>query len=121
MLYVQEEILRDPERIYHHKYMDGDFIISDNLAVGHEASPETQLPVSQVNLVNCNFIFFEQLPMTAQLLGKNLKDNNIRFSENLFNTFCEHFIPLRLIIQFFQVGLRIMHRVTIAGKTTPKK
>jgi alpha-ketoglutarate-dependent taurine dioxygenase len=28
----------------------GDFIISDNLAVGHEATPETQLPVSKVGL-----------------------------------------------------------------------
>jgi len=52
--------------IYHHKYEEGDFIISDNLAVGHEASPETQLPRSQV-------------------------------------------------------GLRVMHRVTIAGKHRPSK
>ena len=28
----------------------GDFIISDNLAVGHEATPETQRPVSEVGL-----------------------------------------------------------------------
>lgn len=28
----------------------GDFIISDNLAVGHEATPETQFPRSEVGL-----------------------------------------------------------------------
>jgi len=66
LLQIKEEILRDPDRIYHHKYVDGDFIISDNLAVGHEASPETQLPRSQV-------------------------------------------------------GLRVMHRVTIAGTISPSK
>jgi len=63
---IEEEILKDPERLYHHKYRKGDFIISDNLALGHEASPETQLP--------------------------------------------KH-----------QIGLRVMHRVTIAGKSRPKK
>ena len=51
---------------YSHKWEPGDFIISDNLAVGHEASPETQYPRSKV-------------------------------------------------------GLRVMHRVTIAGKVKPKK
>ena len=30
--------------------MKGDFIISDNLAVGHEATPETQLPQEEVDL-----------------------------------------------------------------------
>ena len=28
---------------YVHKWSPGDFIISDNLALGHEASPQTQL------------------------------------------------------------------------------
>ena len=51
---------------YMHKWEPGDFIISDNLAVGHEASPQTQ------------------------------------YSKD-------------------KVGLRVMHRVTIAGKTIPKK
>jgi len=51
---------------YHHKYEAGDFIISDNLAVGHEASPDTQ-----------------QSPEV--------------------------------------IGLRVMHRVTIAGKHKPIK
>ncbi|PSN29166.1 hypothetical protein C0J52_25922 [Blattella germanica] len=32
------------------KWEDGDFIISDNLAVGHEATPETQLPRERVGL-----------------------------------------------------------------------
>ena len=32
------------------QWEEGDFIISDNLAVGHEASPDTQLPVSEVGL-----------------------------------------------------------------------
>jgi len=62
---MHDEILNS-NLIYHHKYEEGDFIISDNLAVGHEASPETQLPRSQV-------------------------------------------------------GLRVMHRVTIAGKHRPSK
>eukprot|EP00914_Ancora_sagittata_P030099 GHVO01059839.1.p1 GENE.GHVO01059839.1~~GHVO01059839.1.p1 ORF type:complete len:137 (-),score=18.44 GHVO01059839.1:106-516(-) len=35
---------------YSHKWQDGDFIISDNLAVGHEATPQTQLPRSEVGL-----------------------------------------------------------------------
>jgi len=52
--------------VYPHEWRPGDFIISDNLALGHEASPETQLPPSRV-------------------------------------------------------GLRVMHRVTVAGKTPPKK
>ena len=51
---------------YKHEWQPGDFIISDNLALGHEASPETQYPKSEV-------------------------------------------------------GLRIMHRVTIAGKHIPHK
>lgn len=36
--------------VYHHVWQPGDFIISDNLAVAHEASPQTQLPRSQVGL-----------------------------------------------------------------------
>ncbi len=51
---------------YWHNWEPGDFIISDNLAVGHEASPQSQFPRSQV-------------------------------------------------------GLRVMHRVTIAGKSKPRK
>ena len=47
-------------------YKAGDFIVSDNLAVGHEASASTQRPPSEI-------------------------------------------------------GLRVMHRVTIAGKTRPRK
>ena len=51
---------------YKHEWKPGDFIISDNLALGHEASPETQYPKATV-------------------------------------------------------GLRVMHRVTIAGKHIPCK
>lgn len=47
---IREEILKHPELIYHHKYQPGDFIISDNLAVGHEASPDTQWPREQIGL-----------------------------------------------------------------------
>ena len=32
------------------QWQPGDFIISDNLAVGHEAAPESQLPHEQVGL-----------------------------------------------------------------------
>lgn len=32
------------------QWREGDFIITDNLAVGHEASPDTQLPRSEVGL-----------------------------------------------------------------------
>lgn len=63
---IYNEIKKNPDLIYHHKYSQGDFIITDNLAVGHEASPDTQLPRSQI-------------------------------------------------------GLRVMHRVTIAGKQQPEK
>ncbi|CAH1772400.1 unnamed protein product, partial [Owenia fusiformis] len=35
---------------YSHKWEPGDFIISDNLALGHEASEQTQFPVSEVGL-----------------------------------------------------------------------
>jgi alpha-ketoglutarate-dependent taurine dioxygenase len=32
------------------QWEEGDFIISDNLAVGHEATPDTQLPRAVVGL-----------------------------------------------------------------------
>ena len=63
---IQEEIMKAKELIYRHEWQPGDFIISDNLALGHEAAPETQLPRSEV-------------------------------------------------------GLRVMHRVTVKGKTPPAK
>ena len=64
---IYNEIVRkNNDLVYKHEWKPGDFIISDNLAVGHEASPETQYPKSEV-------------------------------------------------------GLRVMHRVTIAGKHVPCK
>jgi len=62
---IKEEICVEG-RVYSHVYKPGDFIISDNLAVGHEADPATQLPREEV-------------------------------------------------------GLRVMHRVTIAGSQPPRK
>ncbi|KAK3091777.1 hypothetical protein FSP39_022561 [Pinctada imbricata] len=48
---IHKEIVKDNRSlIYSHKWEDGDFIISDNLAVGHEATPETQYPKSDVGL-----------------------------------------------------------------------
>uniref|UniRef100_A0A0B6ZCM7 TauD/TfdA-like domain-containing protein n=2 Tax=Arion vulgaris TaxID=1028688 RepID=A0A0B6ZCM7_9EUPU len=48
---IHTEIVKDNERlIYKHHWEEGDFIISDNRAVAHEATPETQYPVSQVGL-----------------------------------------------------------------------
>ncbi|BET01910.1 Taurine catabolism dioxygenase TauD, TfdA family [Nesidiocoris tenuis] len=48
---IHEEFVKDGGRIqYIHEWENGDFIISDNLAVGHEATPETQIPRSQVGL-----------------------------------------------------------------------
>jgi hypothetical protein len=41
MLFVYKNVLQRGE---------GDFIISDNLAVSHEAAPETQLPRDVVSL-----------------------------------------------------------------------
>lgn len=35
---------------FNFQWEEGDFIISDNCAVGHEASPETQTPRSKVGL-----------------------------------------------------------------------
>ena len=64
---INEEIEKDGGTLqYRHKWESGDFIISDNLSVGHEASQDTQKPRSEI-------------------------------------------------------GLRVMHRVTIAGKVVPSK
>ncbi|WAR24240.1 RDPA-like protein [Mya arenaria] len=43
---IHNEIVKDDRKLWE----EGDFIISDNLAVGHEASPETQLPREKVGL-----------------------------------------------------------------------
>ena len=61
----QEFVKNEGEIQYHHIYISGGFIVSNNLAVGHEASPDTQ-----------------QSPEI--------------------------------------IGLRVMHRVTIAGKHKPQ-
>ncbi|XP_047487471.1 alpha-ketoglutarate-dependent sulfate ester dioxygenase-like isoform X2 [Penaeus chinensis] len=45
-----EFIKNNKVRQFSHQWEVGDFIISDNLSVGHEAAPETQLPRSQVGL-----------------------------------------------------------------------
>ena len=64
---IHEEFVKNNGDIqYVHEWQPGDFLISDNLALGHEAAPETQLSTSHV-------------------------------------------------------GLRVMHRVTIAGKHQPRK
>ncbi|KAI8510173.1 hypothetical protein Bbelb_126010 [Branchiostoma belcheri] len=48
---IHHEFVKNNNAVqYSHKWEVGDFIISDNLAVGHEASPQTQLPVDQVGL-----------------------------------------------------------------------
>ncbi|XP_076449588.1 (3R)-3-[(carboxymethyl)amino]fatty acid oxygenase/decarboxylase-like isoform X1 [Babylonia areolata] len=48
---MYREITKDNNRlVYSHKWEVGDFIISDNLAVGHEATPDTQRHVSEVGL-----------------------------------------------------------------------
>ncbi|XP_063442120.1 alpha-ketoglutarate-dependent taurine dioxygenase-like [Mytilus trossulus] len=48
---IYQEIVKDDGRlIYSHKWEEGDFIISDNLAVGHEASEETQYSKDEVGL-----------------------------------------------------------------------
>eukprot|EP00088_Acartia_fossae_P001298 TRINITY_DN10486_c0_g1_i2.p1 TRINITY_DN10486_c0_g1~~TRINITY_DN10486_c0_g1_i2.p1 ORF type:complete len:281 (+),score=41.73 TRINITY_DN10486_c0_g1_i2:27-845(+) len=44
------EAIVSSDLIYHHEYQTGDLIISDNLALGHIASEETQLPRSQIGL-----------------------------------------------------------------------
>ena len=39
---IHHEFVKNEGEIqYHHKYDSGDFIVSDNLAVGHEGSPNT--------------------------------------------------------------------------------
>lgn len=51
LLEEQRRILeRSRDLAYIHDWEDGDFLITDNLALAHEAEPETQLPVSQVGL-----------------------------------------------------------------------
>ncbi|XP_035827341.1 alpha-ketoglutarate-dependent taurine dioxygenase isoform X2 [Aplysia californica] len=48
---IHGEIVKEDEKlVYKHNWEPGDFIISDNRAVGHEATPETQFPVSDVGL-----------------------------------------------------------------------
>lgn len=48
---IHHEFVKNNKAIqYSHKWEAGDFIISDNLALGHEASPETQHPVEEVGL-----------------------------------------------------------------------
>ncbi|KAK9509661.1 hypothetical protein O3M35_006925 [Rhynocoris fuscipes] len=48
---INEEFIKDNGAIqYVHNWSFGDFIISDNLAVAHEATPETQLPRTEVGL-----------------------------------------------------------------------
>uniref|UniRef100_A0A0A9XNV9 Alpha-ketoglutarate-dependent sulfonate dioxygenase n=1 Tax=Lygus hesperus TaxID=30085 RepID=A0A0A9XNV9_LYGHE len=48
---IHEEFVKDGGSIqYVHNWEVGDFIISDNLAVGHEATPDTQTPRSKVGL-----------------------------------------------------------------------
>ncbi len=64
---IHQEFVKDDGAVqYVHNWEPGDFIISDNLALGHEAHPDTQRPVSEV-------------------------------------------------------GLRVMHRVTVKGKKVPQK
>ena len=61
---IKEEICKEG-RVYSHVYKPGDFIISDNLAVGHEADPATQLPREEVKLATypldifCPNLFFK--------------------------------------------------------------
>ncbi|XP_060565810.1 uncharacterized protein LOC132724869 [Ruditapes philippinarum] len=48
---IRKEIEKDERRlIYSHEWQDGDFLISDNLAVGHYASNDTARPKSEVGL-----------------------------------------------------------------------
>ncbi|KAF6199203.1 hypothetical protein GE061_007228 [Apolygus lucorum] len=48
---IDEEFVKDGGNIlYKHEWEVGDFIMSDNLSVGHEASPESQIPRSEVGL-----------------------------------------------------------------------
>lgn len=45
-----EIVNHNKDLIYTHEWKPGEFIISDNLSVGHEATPETQYSVEQVGL-----------------------------------------------------------------------
>ncbi|XP_063962996.1 alkylsulfatase-like [Lytechinus pictus] len=48
---IHHEFVKDDGAVqYSHKWQVGDFIISDNLAVGHEATPQTQDSVERVGL-----------------------------------------------------------------------
>lgn len=47
---IEDAISEHSDLIYAHKWRQGDFIISDNAALAHEASSETQLPPSVVGL-----------------------------------------------------------------------
>ncbi|GAB1610726.1 uncharacterized protein LOC115223680 [Argonauta hians] len=48
---IHQEIVKDNRRlVYVHEWQNGDFILSDNLALGHEATPETQFSTSDVGL-----------------------------------------------------------------------
>ncbi|XP_045611748.2 alpha-ketoglutarate-dependent 2,4-dichlorophenoxyacetate dioxygenase isoform X1 [Procambarus clarkii] len=48
---IHHEFIKDNKaRQYRHEWSVGDFIISDNLSVAHEAAPESQLPRSKVDL-----------------------------------------------------------------------
>ncbi|CAG0899952.1 unnamed protein product [Darwinula stevensoni] len=48
---IEDEIEKRQKHLqYSHKWEVGDFMISDNLAVGHFASPQTQHPVGEVGL-----------------------------------------------------------------------
>ena len=49
LLELEREILSSG-LIYYHEWRPGDFIITDNVAVAHEATPETQLPAKVVGL-----------------------------------------------------------------------
>lgn len=51
LLAEQEELLlRNKDLVYTHDWKEGDFLITDNLALAHEAAPETQYPVQEVGL-----------------------------------------------------------------------
>lgn len=48
---IHKEIVKNKDTLqYRHEWSVGEFIISDNLSVAHEAAPETQLPRSEVGL-----------------------------------------------------------------------
>lgn len=36
--------------IYTHEWKEGDFLITDNCAVAHEATPSTQMPIEKIGL-----------------------------------------------------------------------